>query len=175
MLSTHAFDDKNARLLYHFHEFFENKNADLVHCYLSIQKNKEVNTWPLIELIKSMGAKVVISRSELKSNDLTHYLFEDYGQLKESSWGIPEPQHGVEMEAESVDIVLVPLIVFDKKGHRIGYGKGYYDKFLSECREDCLKVGLSLSPPLDLIPYTESHDISLDFCVTPHGTYSFNQ
>lgn len=174
MLSTKDFDNKNARLLYHLHNFFENQTSEMVHSFLSIEKNKEVNTWPLIEWLKSQGKKIVVSKCSTTNNELTHYLFEDYKQLKESKYGIPEPQHGTIVLPKDLDVVLVPLLVFDRKGQRVGYGAGYYDRFLAECPDDCIKVGLSLSPPLDEIPFAEPHDIPMDYCITPLGVYSFN-
>jgi 5-formyltetrahydrofolate cyclo-ligase len=175
MLSSAAFDEKNYRLLYHFNEFIRNLEFQYVHSFLSIDKNREVNTWPLIELLKVVGSKIVVSKSSVVDNLLTHYEFENYSQLKENGWGIPEPIHGNVMEPKVIDAVLIPLIVFDRAGQRIGYGKGYYDRFLAECRSDCLKIGLSLSPPLDFIPLTESHDIPMDYCITPLGVYQFNE
>ena len=66
---------------------------------------------------------------------------------------------------EDIDVVLIPLIVFDENGHRIGYGKGYYDRFLESCRPDTLKVGLSILPPIKEIPEVEAHDIPMDYCI----------
>ncbi len=174
MLAAKSFDTKNARLLYHLHDFFEKNHATVVHTFLSIEKNREVNTWPMIEWLKHKSKQIVISRCSTTINELTHYLFEDYKQLKESKYGIPEPQHGTIVLPKDLDVVLIPLILFDRVGQRIGYGAGYYDRFLAECSSDCLKVGLSLAPPLDEIPFTESHDIPMDYCITPHGVYSFN-
>lgn len=174
MLSSADFDLKNARLFYHFHKFFEYQNTNMVHSFLSITKNREVNTWPLIEWLKSKQKQIVVSRCSTTTNELTHYLFEDYRQLKENKLGIPEPQDGTIVSPDSLDAVLVPLIVFDRKGHRLGYGAGYYDRFLAECKPDCLKIGLSLAPPLDEIPFVEAHDVPLDYCITPLGVYTFN-
>lgn len=173
MLSVDAFDLKNSKLHFHFLAFLDTVSFDFAHVYLSIEKNNEVNTWPLIESIKIKGGKIVVSKSSLITNSLTHYLLENYAQLEENKWGIPEPKDGEIIDASTLDLVIIPLIVFDRSGHRVGYGKGYYDKFLSECRPDCIKVGLSLAPPLDEIPFVESHDIPLDYCITPLGTYSF--
>lgn len=174
MLSAKDFDSKNARLLYHFHSFFENRKVSIVHSFLSILKNKEVNTWPMIEWLKSQKKQIVVSRCSTISNELTHYIFDDYAQLKENKYGIPEPQNGTVILPKMLNAVLIPLIVFDRKGQRIGYGAGYYDRFLAECPADCLKVGLSLSPPLDEIPFAEPHDVPMDYCITPSGVYSFN-
>ncbi|MEO9965199.1 MAG: 5-formyltetrahydrofolate cyclo-ligase [Reichenbachiella sp.] len=173
MLSSKDFDLKNARLLYHFHRFFDSSSASLVHSFLSISKNKEVNTWPLVEWLRTQGKQIAISRCSTNSNELTHYLFENYDQLKESSYGIPEPQHGIEITPDSINAVLIPLIVFDRLGQRIGYGAGYYDRFLAACSSDCLKIGLSLAPPLDKIPFSEAHDVAMDYCITPLGIYDF--
>lgn len=174
MLGARDFDKKNARLLYHFCKFFEDSAATRFHSFLSIHKNREVNTWPLIEWLKSQGKQIVISKCSTTSNELTHYLFEDYKQLKESKYGIPEPEHGTIVLPKDLQVVLIPLIVFDRIGQRIGYGAGYYDRFLSECPKDCIKVGLSLAPPLDEIPFTEPHDIPMDYCITPLGVFAFN-
>lgn len=174
MLSAQDFDKKNARLLYHFYQFFEGHAVSMIHSFLSIDKNKEVNTWPLIAWLKSNGKQIVVSKCSTTSNELSHYLFEDYKQLKESKYGIPEPQYGTEVLPKALNVVLVPLLVFDRKGQRVGYGAGYYDRFLAECSPDCIKVGLSLSPPLDEIPFAEAHDIPMDYCITPLGVYTFN-
>lgn len=174
LLGAKDFDKKNARLLYHFHNFFDELQMEMIHSFLSIEKNKEVNTWPLIEWLKAQGKQIVISKCSTNSNELTHFLFEDYKQLKENRYGIPEPQFGTLIEPKDLNVVLIPLLVFDRKGHRIGYGAGYYDRFLSECSSECIKVGLSLAPPLDEIPFTESHDIQMDHCITPLGVYTFN-
>jgi 5-formyltetrahydrofolate cyclo-ligase len=65
------------------------------------------------------------------------------------------------------------LLAFDVKGNRVGYGKGYFDKYLKECREDCIKVGLSYYEPLDSIDDANEFDVPLDFCITPQRTYVF--
>ena len=66
------------------------------------------------------------------------------------------------------------MLIFDLKGNRIGYGKGYYDRFLQECRQDVLKVGLTSNVPLDLIPGVEEHDMPLDYCIYPYGVLRFD-
>ena len=75
--------------------------------------------------------------------------------------------------AEKIDLVLVPLLAFDKRGHRVGYGKGYYDRLLSQVRHDCRKIGLSLFQPVDVIDDIAASDIELDECVTPEGVVAF--
>ena len=70
-------------------------------------------------------------------------------------------------------MVLVPLLAFDSKGYRVGYGKGFYDRFLKQCRNDCVKIGLSYFEPIDAINDAGEFDVPLDFCITPQKAYVF--
>ena len=70
-------------------------------------------------------------------------------------------------------MVFVPLLTFDRDGYRIGYGKGFYDKYLAGCREDCIKAGFSYFEPIDSIEDLHEFDISLDLCITPQNVYVF--
>lgn len=172
MLSSQQCATISSKITDQFARFILDRSLGNVHLFLPIEKQNEVNTWGLIDVIQNKGASSVISKSDLVDNKLTHYLYEGK-QLIENKWGIPEPINGDEVAVKDIDMVLVPLVVFDRKGHRVGYGKGYYDRFLSECRPDCLKVGLSMSPPIDIIPYTDPYDIALDYCITPLKIYKF--
>ena len=71
------------------------------------------------------------------------------------------------------DLIIVPLLAVDAQGHRVGYGKGFYDRFLSKCRPDCLKVGLNYFEPDERIVDVGEHDIKLDACVTPTEVFCF--
>lgn len=70
-------------------------------------------------------------------------------------------------------MVLIPLLAFDKKGYRVGYGKGFYDRFLADCRPDVVKVGLSVFEPIDEIADLNEFDIKMDFCITPNRVWQF--
>ena len=70
-------------------------------------------------------------------------------------------------------MVILPLLAFDQQGYRVGYGKGFYDKFLSGCREDCLKVGFSYFEPIETIDDCNEFDVPLDLCITPQNVYVF--
>jgi 5-formyltetrahydrofolate cyclo-ligase len=90
-------------------------------------------------------------------------------KMRTDRWGIGEPAHDEFVEPAEIDMVVVPLICFDRQGHRVGYGKGYYDRFLSRCRPDCVKVGLSYFGPVGEIDDVWEGDVQLDFCATPDG------
>ncbi len=144
-----------------------------IHIFLPIEKNAEINTWPIIDYLKQHQKQVVVSRSNLSDNSMTNYVYEGKSQLEINKWGIPEPRTGEIVEPSVIDLVFIPLIIFDRIGHRIGYGKGYYDRFLKSCSPSIKKVGLSISPPLDKILFANDHDVKMDFCVTHLGIYKF--
>ncbi len=87
--------------------------------------------------------------------------------------GVTEPKDGPKVRPEEIDLVLVPLLVCDKKGYRVGYGKGYYDRFLADCRKDIVKIGLSYFEPIDLITDTGHFDVPLTLCITPENCHEF--
>lgn len=143
------------------------------HLFLSISEKKEVDTETVLHILHGKDKNVVVSKSDFESGELTNYLLTDSTILKTNSWGIPEPVDGIEIPAEKIDVVFLPLLAFDQKGNRIGYGKGFYDRFLSECANRVLKIGLSFFEAEDELPGVEPHDIPLDYCVTPRKIYKF--
>jgi len=140
--------------------------------FLPIERHKEINTYLILEKGLTIGARMALPKCE-ENLTLKHILFEHQSQLKLSALGIPEPQSGKPVPTKNIDIVFVPLLTLDKDGHRIGYGKGYYDRFLKKCRPDCLFLGLHLFEELSDISDIESTDIPLHFVVTPEKIIRF--
>lgn len=140
-----------------------------LHVFYPITGKSEFDSLLLAEYIRSNHPeiKLVLSKSEFKTNTLSHFIWDDDTKLAINAWGITEPETGVAIDPKLLDMILIPLLAFDKKGNRIGYGKGFYDRFLSECRPDVQKAGLSFFPPVDDIRDISSYDIPLDLCVTP--------
>ena len=100
-------------------------------------------------------------------------IVNDETEFKKNKYGIDEPQDGLDIFPEEIDMVLVPLLAFDKYGNRVGYGKGYYDKFLKECRPDVLKIGFGYFDAVDAIDDVNAMDVKLDYCITPERIYQF--
>lgn len=172
-LTDQEFIQRNDRILSLLKGLSALEACQRIHVFLPIAKNREVDTWPIIEHLLSIDKEIIISKTNQEDGSLDHFVFENSDQLELSAWGIPEPKNGRQVASDLIDLVITPMIVFDRLGHRIGYGKGYYDRFLSTCRTDCIKVGLSLLPPLDFIPYMDHHDVALDYCITHLGVYDF--
>jgi 5-formyltetrahydrofolate cyclo-ligase len=84
-----------------------------------------------------------------------------------------EPKRGSNISPADIDMVIVPLLAVDQQGHRIGYGKGYYDRFLKLCRTDCLKIGVSFFEPEETIKEKSTEDVLLNGCLTPNGYIGF--
>ncbi|HWR94063.1 MAG TPA: 5-formyltetrahydrofolate cyclo-ligase [Flavobacterium sp.] len=144
------------------------------HTFLSITSLKEINTEYLLHLLAGKDKEIVVSKCDLSSTNMTHYLLTDNTALNVNKYNIPEPVNGLEVPAAKIEVVFIPLLAFDKKGNRVGYGKGYYDVFLSECKPDVLKIGLSFFEAEEVITDAYANDIPLDYCVTPNGVYKFN-
>ncbi|WP_047549845.1 5-formyltetrahydrofolate cyclo-ligase [Psychroserpens sp. Hel_I_66] len=143
------------------------------HIFLSITEQKEINTDYILSILSGKDKHIVISKSDFETFEMTHYLLSDNTKLKKNKWNIPEPVSGIKIDTEQIEVVFIPLLVFDKKGNRIGYGKGFYDKFLAQCQPNTLKVGLSFFSAENEISDIYKNDITIDYCVTPSSIYQF--
>ncbi len=142
------------------------------HIFLTISHKKEVDTNYLMHILQGKEKSIVISKADFATHGMNHILLQENTVLKISDYGIPEPVSGIEISPEILDVVFVPLLAYDLNGHRIGYGKGFYDRFLEKCRKDTVFVGLSFFEPEPKI-FFESTDIPLDYCITPKKTFDF--
>lgn len=143
------------------------------HIFLPITEHKEVDTEFILHLLSGKDKEIVISKSDFETRNMTHFLLTDNTRIQKNEYNIPEPVDGLEVPATKIDVVFVPLLAFDKKGHRVGYGKGFYDKFLSECKPETIKIGLSFFEPEEVISDVFESDVLLDYGVTPNVIYSF--
>jgi 5-formyltetrahydrofolate cyclo-ligase len=159
-----------------FFSAFSLERVRLLHLFLPISRRKEIDTKPLIDRLwrEYPDIAVAVPVSDLDLTHMTHFLLRPDTLLAENRWGIPEPVEAVEVPSEAVDMVLLPLLTFDLQGNRVGYGKGFYDRFLARCRPDVCKVGLSLEPPVPQITDTNPFDVALDAAITPEEVYWFS-
>lgn len=153
--------------------------AQNIHVFLPIRRLHEIDTYPLLDAIFSQGKTAVVSVSDFEKGTMSCYTLKDTGLLTENSYGIPEPADvsGLRMvDPQEVDLIFIPLLAYDSAGHRVGYGRGFYDRFLRQCRPDAVKAGLSFFPPEEeAISDTNPEDIPLDCCFTPAGKAVFKK
>lgn len=147
-------------------------NRSFFHIFLSITKKKEVNTTPLLSIIQGKDKHVVVPKT-FPNGVLKNFLLTDNVLLKENHLGIPEPVGGIEVSENQLDVVFVPMLAFDRKGHRVGYGGGYYDVLFKKCSPETLKIGLSFFEAVGEIEDIHEKDVPLDYCVTPRKVYEF--
>ena len=143
------------------------------HLFLPIEEQKEVDTSFLLSILQGKDKEVVVAKSNFQNLSLTHYLLTENTRFIKNSYNIPEPVDGIEVPLEKIDVVFVPLLAFDQKGNRVGYGKGFYDQFLSECKNTTIKIGLSFFEAESFIEDLREDDIKIDYCVTPEKVYAF--
>ncbi|RIA08397.1 5-formyltetrahydrofolate cyclo-ligase [Flavobacteriaceae bacterium MAR_2010_72] len=147
--------------------------ASFYHIFLSIIEQREINTEYILNILSGKDKNIVVPKIDLKTDTLKSYLLTDNTTIKINKLNIPQPVDGIEVASNQINVVFVPLLAFDEQGHRVGYGKGYYDKFLSHCKPETLKIGLSFFNPEKRIEDTHEGDVKLDFCVTPTTIYNF--
>lgn len=143
------------------------------HIFLPIAEHKEVDTEFILHLLSGKDKEIIISKSDFETREMTHFLLTDNTKIKKNEYNIPEPVDGLEVPTKKIDVVFVPLLAFDKSGHRAGYGKGFYDKFLTKCKPETIKIGLSFFEAEDQIEDVFENDVKLDYCVTPNEVYEF--
>lgn len=141
------------------------------HLFLTIEEQKEINTEHILNILFAKDKEVVISKSDFTSRKMVHYLLTENTRIKKNEYNIPEPIDGIEVPNNKINVVFIPLLAYDKKGNRVGYGKGFYDQFLKET--NCIKIGLSFFEPEEIIEDINTLDIALDCCVTPKKIFYF--
>lgn len=159
--------------------FFQEINLETVkylHVFLPIKKQNEIDNYLIINKLQEIysNIQIVVSRIIPSTFEMQHFLFEEEN-LTENHWGILEPsgENLVEIQPNQIDLVIIPLLIFDQQGNRVGYGKGFYDRFLQQCRPETIKIGICLEDPIEQIEDVNEFDVKMDFCITPTNIYRF--
>ena len=142
------------------------------HIFISILKYNELDTSSIINKLKSEQKIIIVPK--ISNNELVHIAINDETEFGLNEFGIKEPNDGNHFIIENLDIIFIPLLAFDIEGHRVGYGKGYYDRFLKLTNNSTLKIGLSFFDPINKILDIDDNDVKLDYCVTPKQVHKFN-
>ena len=176
-LSAHLREQKGAQISEQFFARFDLTQINFLHCFLPIEKFNEIDTKIIFERIwhEFPHIKTLAPRVNFQTNEIENLIFRSGTNLVENAWQIREPSGNETIETKKIDAVLVPLLCFDVRGFRVGYGRGFYDRFLNRCRADCLKIGLSYFAPVAEISDAQAFDVKLDFCVMPETTVNFKK
>ena len=170
-------EEKSLLIVRNTIEFLKTRKFQTLHIFLSQRDKQEIDTGKIISALRITfnHIHIVVPRVIPGTRQMKHFILLPDSALIENKWGIPEPDPLISQEVlpEEIDVVLIPLLAFDKSGYRVGYGGGYYDRFLSQCRPDTLKLGISFFESTDAISDTDPYDIPLDYCITPSGLTSF--
>lgn len=149
----------------------------IIMTYAPLLKYKEFDPQLITDFcfFKNPGTKLLYPvMDQVEGKDLLiAVMVDDETEFVQNQYGIPEPATGEDVSPSAIDLVIVPLLGFDSRGYRVGYGKGYYDRLLMQCRPDCIKLGFSYFEPVDHIDDISQYDIPLDYCITHQTIYSF--
>ena len=148
-------------------------NYEYYHIFLPIIKQKEVDTAYILNILQGKDKHILVSKSDFDTHRMTHYLLTDATRFVINDYGIPEPENGIEISPKKIDVVFMPLLAYDQFGNRVGYGKGFYDRFLSECKKEVLKVGLSFFEPEMREIRKDPTDLPLNYCISDRNIYKY--
>ena len=158
-----------------FFNHIDLQKVKVLHSFIPMENTKEPDTWMIINRVRKNFHHIRISVPKINVQliSIENYDYENPGQLKPNAWGIPEPEYGEATDTSDVDMVLVPMLIADQFGNRVGYGKGFYDKFLATCKGSCIPVGLCFYEPILRIDDVNGLDMPLKYCVTPVKVHRF--
>ncbi|MFL9484154.1 5-formyltetrahydrofolate cyclo-ligase [Chitinophagaceae bacterium LWZ2-11] len=143
--------------------------------YWPMANTAEPNTHLFSSYLRHMvyGLQIAYPVTDFTDNSMQPVVINEDTTYILNEYGIREPKAGTVIRPLDIDLVFVPLLVCDNEGYRVGYGKGFYDRFLANCRQDTVTIGFSYFNPIDHISDIEDFDIPLDYCITPDNIYEF--
>jgi 5-formyltetrahydrofolate cyclo-ligase len=145
-----------------------------IHIFLPIVHKNEPDTFLIIDWLQEHypHIEIIVPKSDFESSVMNHYTFLNKADLVNNHYHIPEPQKAMRYTGVP-DMVIVPLLAFDESGYRVGYGKGFYDRFLHNLNTQ--KIGLSFFEAVKTINDVHLNDVRLDKCITPDRIVEFQR
>jgi len=167
-LSGERYNELNLGLLQQFQEL-DLTNVNCIHVFICMQERKEPDTSLLTDWLKEEHPEITIVYPKTNFRTFTMRSFADDKDLLlgVNEYGITEPVNGNEVQANQIDMLILPLLAFDTNGYRVGYGKGFYDRFAAQCKPGTKFIGLSLFEPVDSIDDINGYDLWMHCCLTP--------
>ncbi|MDT3403473.1 5-formyltetrahydrofolate cyclo-ligase [Mucilaginibacter terrae] len=173
-LSQAEYDGFNHALLQQFQQLALS-GISCIHLFLPIHQRREPDTFLIRNWLAAHHPHIVrvFPKANFGDSTMINYADDDELELAVNAFGIPEPVSGNLLEIAQIDLVLVPLLAFDTKGYRVGYGKGFYDRFMAQCRADARFIGLSFFDAVEKISDLNEFDRPVQQCITPNGIVKF--
>ncbi len=156
LLAEGEFKKRNADLCDQVLSLIREKDYQSIHFFLPIERNREVDFTALFPVLWAEGRKIMLSKTDFTTKQMSHFWFDPKTKLVKNKFDIPEPADGLEAPLDQADLMLVPLLIADHSGNRLGYGGGFYDRLLANFGGH--SVGVCLSPLVDKLG-TEPWDI----------------
>ncbi len=149
--------------------------AQTVLNYVPIEEKAEPNTYLFAHYLEFIIPKLQLAYpiTDMQNGTMQAYAVDDETEFEKRNFGLIEPLSNVLIDPKEIDIVIVPMLVADCQGYRVGYGKGVYDKYLSQCRPDVFKIGFSYFDPIDKILDKHENDLSLSVLISPKEIFYF--
>jgi 5-formyltetrahydrofolate cyclo-ligase len=175
MLSEEVLKNISEKITKLFFDHFSLDKVSSIHIFLTISKLKEISTWEIIKKFDTQypNIKIITSVCDFKTCEIQTVWLSPQTSIFLNDWGIPEPEEKKYFPENEIDIAIIPLLAFDETGNRVGYGKGFYDRFLAKCNPKMLKIGVSAYLPVAQITDIEPTDQKMDFCITAEKIYTF--
>jgi 5-formyltetrahydrofolate cyclo-ligase len=176
-LSQTEYEKRNQLLHHRLIKYHQNNPKNSIHTFIPIKGNKEPDIFPFIQYLwaEKPEIEVITGVSDLHNPIMHHVKITQSTTFLENKWGIPEPKDGESYPVDKIQCVLVPMISGSRSGHRIGYGKGYYDRFLEKCNSTTQFVGVTLGPLLEGDLFIDQYDIAMHSMITPFEEFEIKK
>lgn len=174
-LSPDEYADGNALLLEQF-KTIDLSEVTCISLFLPMLERREPDTFSFAEWLKETHPQIRLAfpKTDFGKATMVHYLEDNDLEIDTNAYGIPEPITGNIVSNNEIDMVITPLLAFDKRGYRVGYGKGFYDRFIAECKPGTKLIGLSFFNAVDIIDDINEFDMPMHQCITPQKIWAFN-
>jgi len=172
-LSSLRFEEDSSQIIHNLIELIKKFKPTCIHCFLTINQKSEINTKPIMEYCWENRIDVVVPVTDFTNNMLKNAKFEPSTKTALTKNNIPEPINPIWANHSDIELVITPLLAFDATGHRVGFGRGFYDRLFSSLHDEVMRVGVSFFEPCETLEDIDNYDVPLTHCVTPQMTYCF--
>jgi 5-formyltetrahydrofolate cyclo-ligase len=161
-------------LLIQFQQF-DFSNIQSLFTYWPMENHSEPNVELMARFLRLMIPAIQIAYpvTDISDFSMKAILADEDTDFNTNEWGLREPLGIIEISCQNLDLIFIPLLAYDKKGYRVGFGKGFYDRYLANCKTGIVKIGFSYFEPIDQISDTNQFDVPLNYCITPQHIYEF--